>query len=715
MPKFRITAPDGSSYEVTAPDGATEQEVMSYAQRNFKLAAAPKEAPTPKPFGQQLDAAIRDVPRQVGLTARYGLEGVGNVLDVLASPFRAGLNAIGINSQPGSGQALANIAGLPQPRTAQERMVGEASRLVAGGALPIAAGARLASAAPLAGSTAGNVGAALAANPAQQMASAAAAGGAGQYAKETGGGSGPQFVSALTAGIAAPAALGGTQRVMQAARQAVTRPSVTPQTINIKIENALQGTGMKFSDLPNEVAAGLRQDVTAALQTGQNVNQDVLRRLADYRLTGLTPTAGPLSRDPAKFTQQANLAKLGANSRDPALQQLAQVQNTNNRALLQNLDDVGAAAAQDQIGGAERIMNALNARNEQAKVAIGSAYQAARDTSGRAAALDPSAFTRKANDLLDDALLGGKLPSDVRNLLNRTATGEMPLTVDVAEQFKTRIGELQRATTDMAERKALGLVRSALDDAPLLPGQQIGQESINAFNQARTLNRNWMKVVEQTPALQAVRDGMEPDKFVQQFIVGQGGKSNVMDVAKLKTAIKDNPDAMQAVKEQIAAFLKTRATGGAADEVANFSQSAYNKALQTVGDRKLNLFFTPDEVARLKAVGRVSAYEQVQPKGSAVNNSNTAAAAFNLLERVGESSLLNKIPVLGPLAAGPVQNIVIGQQAGRALNVPGALAGGQLPLLPQAQRAPFALSPAVLMGNETPEERRRREQGLLFP
>lgn len=714
MPTYRITDPQGKSYDVTAPEGATQDEVLAYAQRSFKMASAPK-APS-KGFGQQVDEAIRDVPRQLGLTARYGLEGVGGLLDTLATPFRAGLNAIGVNSQPGSGQALANIVGLPQPKTAQERMVGEASRLVAGGALPIAAGARLAGAAPLAGSTAGRVGAALAANPAQQLASAAAAGGAGQYAKETGGGTGAQLVSSLAAGIAAPAALGGAQRLAQSARQAVSRPDLAPQTINIKIENALQGTGLKFSDLPADVAAGLRQDVTAALQTNQNVNQDVLRRLADYRLTGLTPTAGPLSRDPAQFTQQANLAKMGANSRDPVLQQLAQVQNTNNRALLQNLDDVGAAAAPDPISGAERIMGALSARNDQAKATIGAAYQAARDTSGRAAALDPSAFTRKANDLLDDALLGGKLPSDVRNLLNRTATGEMPLTVDVAEQFKTRIGELQRATTDMAERKALGLVRSALDDAPLLPGQQIGQESINAFNQARTLNRNWMKVVDETPALQAVRDGMEPDKFVQQFIVGQGGKSNVMDVAKLKSAIKDNPDAMQAVKEQIAAFLKSRATGGAADEVANFSQSAYNKALQSVGDRKLNLFFSPDEVARLKAVGRVSAYEQVQPKGSAVGNSNTAAAAFGLLERVGESSLLNKIPVLGPLAAGPLQNIVIGQQANRALNIPGALGGaGQLAMLPQSQRAPFALSPAVLMGSETPEERRRREQGLLIP
>jgi hypothetical protein len=41
MPKFRITGPDGQSYEISAPDGASEQDVLAYAQRNYKMAAAP--------------------------------------------------------------------------------------------------------------------------------------------------------------------------------------------------------------------------------------------------------------------------------------------------------------------------------------------------------------------------------------------------------------------------------------------------------------------------------------------------------------------------------------------------------------------------------------------------------------------------------------------------------------------------------------------------
>lgn len=44
MPKYRITSPDGKTFEVTAPDGASEQDVLAYAQAHFQQPdAAPKE------------------------------------------------------------------------------------------------------------------------------------------------------------------------------------------------------------------------------------------------------------------------------------------------------------------------------------------------------------------------------------------------------------------------------------------------------------------------------------------------------------------------------------------------------------------------------------------------------------------------------------------------------------------------------------------------
>lgn len=706
MPTFTFTSPEGKKYTVNGPEGATQDQAFQMLQSQIGSAQAAPAAEKTRGFGEYLNDSIADVPRSLGLFGRYALEGVGGIADIAASPFRAGLNAAGADIRGNSGAALADAIGLPSPRTATERVIGDASRLVAGGAVPIGAGAALASRGT---GVAQGVGKMLAANPAQQLTSAAAAGGAGGYTRETGGNDAAQLVAALGAGVAAPFAANGLAKAGQAARTVIAgRSQPSAQQIEITINNALQPSGMSLSSLPSDIAATIRKDVAEAYKLSDSLTPDAVRRLADYRLVGATPTQARLTLQPGDITRQENLSKLGVNSRDPLAQELANTKSANNKVLTEGLNGLGASTADDQIAGASRVMGALDARNSRAKAVIDQSYQAARDTQGRSASLDPSAFTNRANNLLDEALLGGKLPGDVRNLLNRAATGEMPLTVDVAEQFKTRIGELQRSTADAAERKALGLVRNALDDTPLLPGQKIGQESIAAFNKARALNRSWMKIVERTPALQAVRDGIEPDKFVQQYIVGSGPKSNVMDVAQLKSSIKSSPDAMDAVKEQITSFLKQKATNGATDEVANFSQSAYNKALNQIGERKLKLFFSQPEIDKLKALGRVASYEQVQPVGSAVNNSNTAGTlGAGLLDRLGGSPLLSKIPFGRAAIGDPLQNIVISQQSGRALNTPLSLIGGPAERAVQGQMSRIpAISPALLMG--FPEDDRQR-------
>jgi hypothetical protein len=45
MAKYRITGPDGGTYEVTAPDHASEADVLAYAQQNYNPAAESKKEP----------------------------------------------------------------------------------------------------------------------------------------------------------------------------------------------------------------------------------------------------------------------------------------------------------------------------------------------------------------------------------------------------------------------------------------------------------------------------------------------------------------------------------------------------------------------------------------------------------------------------------------------------------------------------------------------
>ena len=678
-----------------------DDEAPAGKKGGYVLLEDAPEKPLVEQIGGVLNTAITQAPRQAGLTARYALEGVGDTLDFVSSPIRALQNAVMPNNLQAKTGALSGVAdylGLPKPENSTERVVGDVSKLLVSGGGMIG-GANKVAQLTKAGGVAQKTAQALAAKPTQQALSAAGAGFGGGSVREAGGDDTAQLIGSLIGGVGVPMTEDFAVRASKAVGKKFGdtlqqfKPAQAGQVadaIGNKINQVLQQSGVTLNDFTPQVQKEMRGMVDKAVNVGGGLDVDALRRLADYRLIGATPTRASLTLNPVDITQQKNLAKVGVNTSNENLQRLGMIENQNNQSLISSLNDLGAGAATDKYGAGETIADTLMRRNRRANELIGGRYDKARNTQGRSALLDPSTFTNQANDSLEQALLQSKLPTDVRNLMNKVSLGEIPLTVDVAEQLKTRIGDLQRASADKSERMALGLVRNSLDNTPLSSGQ--GQEALDAFGRARKLNRAYMGIVEKTPALQAVRDGVEPDKFVQQFITGDSKNASLSAQQALKRSIKGNPDAVQAVRQQIADALKKAGTNQSADEVGNFGNSAYNKMLGQIGDRKLSVWFTPQEVAQFKATGRVAAYEQFHPRGSAVNNSNTASAgglmskAMNTAQGLGDSFFMTK-PVLDV-----GRNVIAGQQAKKALSLADALM-----LQKQRQSSPIGAAMMPLM------------------
>lgn len=661
---------------------------------------------------------LGEAGRVVGLTARYGLEGVAQAAQIVTEPIRQTITgpigrAAGVGGGRPLGEAAAHLAdmvGLPKPETSAERVGGDAARLVAGAGAFAGAG----SAASQLPGMVGKVGAMFAANPAQQAVSAAGAGLAGGSVREAGGGELAQAGAAMVGGL-------GTAMVSDAAMKlgkGVMR-NVIPQRaakVDAQLNEALARGGIDLDTVPEALRQRLRADVEKALKTGTDLNADALRRLVDFkRVPGVTPTRGSLTLDPVQVTRERNLAKSGANATDAGLQGLARVENQNNAALVNALNTAGAGTADDAYVVGEKAISSLQRGLDAEKATVNALYQKARDSAGRSFPLDGAAFTKAANQALDDALLGQALPPSVATHMNRIAKGEVPFTVDYAEQLKTAMGNLRRATSDGQTRLALDKVRAALDDAPVLglgqqtpaagaravnPGNlpavpgapQLGEEALAAFTEARKANAAMMKRIEGNPALKAIYDGeVAPEDFVRKFVVGPS--ANVFQVGKLGNELAKDPAAQQAVRGSVVAWLKERAVGtGVADETARFNALRYRQALATIGDRKLkSLGFGAEEIEQLKAVGRVGSYTSHQPVGSAVNNSNSGALllgrSFDALDAIA-----SKLPLLN---LGPqISAVTRGVQQSQAQNIAPALARGAPAALPVGQR----LTPPATIG-----------------
>ncbi len=698
-----------------------EREELIALRRLAELEARASGGQSPAPqASQQAGFALRDIPRQVGLTARYGMEGLGQMLDIGAEPIRALLNTgakavqpslslsdlvtgkkpYQFNSSVGQlASSAADAIGLPAPRDANERVIGDAARMVAGaGGTAGLAGRAAAGAIP--GATK-NVLGALAANPGMQASGATGAGLAGGSVREAGGGPLEQFGASLVGGVAGGMLPGAVSSAAGKAKQMLTPKSVELVRADQQISLVLDRAGVDWSQVPERIKQGMREEVSAAINSGAPLNPDALRRLLVFRRADVTPTVGQLTQDPGMITREKNLAKTGANSTSPGLQTLPNLENRNVSSLLRQLDDAGAAGAPTASGAGRAGIDSLQGVVSRSQANINSLYQQARDTSGRSLPLEGGTFSKRANELLDQANVGSFLPPDLVKKMNAIAQGEYPLTVDVAEQLKTSAGNIQRNSADGNVRTAVRLFRQALDEAPLQDQAKVnpgglpavngtvptstaaGQESVAAFNAARRANREWMARVERNPALSAVVDGVEPDQFVQRYVIGNG--ASAADVRALRDEL--DPQALAQMRRFLVRHLKDKATGGDED-IVKFGGKTYRDALRAL-ENKLPAFFSREEIQQMRDIGDAAKYMQAQPAGSAVNNSNSGALVLGRGLDMMEAAA-QKVPVVGSTITGVIQ----GMQQRQVMAPRNAL---QLQQAPQAGARANALVPAAAL------------------
>lgn len=633
-------------------NAATPQELSGISDDDLLAALAARgKAPTQAP--QQQSSFLGDLGHQLGLTARAAGHGIADAAGLVGNPLNAAINTVG--GWVGHDPHLQDVDTLirrgvdavtPAPANSTEQTVGDIAGAVANPvnllAGPIAGPARTIPAAIGRGAIAG--GATAGAQPLH---------GDDTIGTEVGRIAGGAVGGAIAGGVGAAVGNAATKLASGIDRVVAQVRSMTPsgQVANAAsadaiIRQAAQDQGIDLSAIPQSILNGARQQVNEALSSNAVPDAAALLRRAEGEAV-LGPnaglTSGQATRDPAQFTAEKNLRGVqGAG--EPLMQRYAD-QNT---ALIGALNDAGAARAPGEFQAGQSVIDALAARDAAANSSVGALYQRARDLNGGDIPLDHTTFVNQANDALDQGLAHAHLPEWARSTMNDIASGQLPLTLGVSEQFKTQLSRAIRSSTDGNQRFALGVVRNALESAAPLDaaapagGNQVGTgaqaaargpsspgaEAVDAFNQARAAAAQRFGTIDANPGLRAVVNGdAVPDNFFKRYVLN----GNVGDVNSLLQLVPDQGNALRA---QVIDHLKQKALNGASDEIGTFSQSTYNKALNSLGDAKLNALFDPADVARLRQIGRVASNVQAQPAGSAVNHSNTGAAVMNLLSQV---------------------------------------------------------------------------------
>lgn len=662
-----------------------------------------------EPAAVKAGRGIREIPRQVGLTARYALEGGGQLVDLVAEPLRnlvinPALSAVGatpIASQRDGATRLADAIGLPSPQGANERTVAEAARLMVGAG----GGAGLAARAP------GAVAASLSANPAAQLVSAGGAGLAGGSVREARGGAGEQLLASIAGGIAAPASAAAINRAAQNASTAV-RQVLAPKDLQAVLRVELERAGIDWNNLGAQVKASLVKDAKAALYKGEPLNIDAARRLVDYRNVGATPLIGDITQDPKQITLQRNLAKQMANTSRPlGGPDLSQIDNENAKAVISTLDNA-ASSPLDSYATGQGLAANVQAYDRQLKAAENALYSKARDSAGRAVELDRSQFVREAFDNLAQNNRGPWLPPQVREVLNNLSGGGGQFTVDTIDQLKTLLAQESRSTANGNVKAAIASVRDALENVkPAVRKQATGselpitgamgdkvagrdalatgmsEEALAAFDKARAFARSRREWQESASFIEDALGGAEPDKFVQKHIIN----ADVAELSKVRRFVENDSQLKDAIRKQLVDEIKRR--GRVDGDTVKFSSAGMQDAFKAIGDRKWAMFFTPQEISQIKSAINVGRYMQSQPIGSAVNNSNTGAMIWGRISDVLLKG--SKAPVLGPLVAAPLRSAAIDMQGRQLADVANALT-------PLAQRKPLPVSPLLLSAASIP-------------
>lgn len=711
MAKYRITGPDGATFEITAPDSATPEQVKAFAQSQFQQ--APQGDAKAGGVGAGVKMGLRD-PIDAGaqILRRMVPDAVGNAVDsagnYLASKGlmapSSGVEGVDKIVQDVNTSYEANRSAAGRDGVDWARVTGNVVNPV-NAALPSAAGARTVGQLAKVGAKVGAVSGALqpVVEPGDfwtQKAKQTAAGAAGGAAFT------PVLAKAVEgAAKVIPRVLDGLRPAAQTVTAGVSRADMDGY-----VQRVLNAQGMNIQEAPGVIVDSVKRQIAEALSAGRPVDPAVAVRVARAEALGLTGerglTAGQATRAPIQYAQERNLSGVAIKGPNGLGNPLADRFQAQNQALMGLFDNAGAAGATDRTTAGQTILSALSEANQVGQGNVRAAYGAYRNAAGKDLEIPLQGLAQDYAQTLQD--FGDHIPGAIRQQFEALGlmggTQRRLLTLDDAERLIKVINK-NYDPMNRPQKLALDELRAAVQRATTtaadLAESGAGAEAAHLASEARQTAAQVFQAQREAPALAAAATDAAPDRFVQQYLLN----APVREVEAMRTLVQTNPQAMAAARSQIADHLKRAAFGenAAGDKV--FSPERYAAALRALGPQRLGVFFSPQELVRFNLAAQVAADINSVPAGAknAVNYSNTGSAVLNLLQKLSDAPMLRNIPGARALAnqAGEITTEASINQALRGAPAPTPRADLSPETIRALQRlfAPAAVGAGALAGS----------------
>ena len=396
--------------------------------------------------------------------------------------------------------------------------------------------------------------------------------------------------------------------------------------------------GSKIGGLTEQFAkrktaeAGVETPKEFKSQISEDVLHDIRLKKASELPVPIELTVGQASQDPVLISRERN--ERGFKEAH------AQRFNEQNRALQENANIIKQNAApnvltDNYVADAQNLIDSVKSIKEANKIKTQEAYKALENAAGGKFPLDAKKFGQNALEQLSKKEDIEFLPETFKSRIEDYANGKKEMNFDQFENLRSQLFKATKGNPDGNVVHALNLVRNELENLPMT---EVDANIKALADNARKTAKADFDLEKSNPLYSKVlSESADSKDFIQNFVIN----SKNADFMKSIDLLKNDPTALEHLRSGTMDYIIRQST----DASGNFSTAKFQKSIENLNvNKKLDVLFG-EHSKQLQDLAEVSKIVEARPRGSFVNESNTATAIGSAIKEYG-ADVIKDIPIV---------------------------------------------------------------------